>query len=71
MKLGEWLSGLPRGVVVRGGVMQDTATGKWRAVFMTDGKELCSADEFATRLEAEAYLDEAVQAHGLPAHRLQ
>ena len=39
MKLGEWLSGLPRGVVVRGGVMQDTATGKWRAVFMTDGKD--------------------------------
>jgi hypothetical protein len=41
MKLDEWLSGLPQGVVVRGGVMQDTATGKWRAVFMTDGKELC------------------------------
>jgi hypothetical protein len=51
--------------------MQDTATGKWRAVFMTDAKELCSADEFATRVEAEAYLDEAIQAHGLKAHRLQ
>lgn len=71
MKLDEWLSGLPLGVVVRGGVMQDTATGKRRAVFMTDGKELCSADEFATRVEAEAYLDQAVEAHGLRAHRLQ
>jgi hypothetical protein len=72
MKLGKWLSGLLRGVVVRGGVMQDPATTKWRAVFMAShGKELCSADEFATRVEAEAYLDEAIEAHGLQAHRLQ
>jgi hypothetical protein len=71
MKLGKWLSRLPQGAVVRGGVMQDPATTKWRAVFMTDGKELCSADEFATRVEAEAYLDEAIQAHGLQAHWLQ
>ena len=71
MKLDKWLSRLPQGAVVRGGVMQDLATTKWRAVFMTGGKELCSADEFATRVEAEAYLDEAVQAHGLQAHRLQ
>jgi hypothetical protein len=71
MKLGEWLGGLPRGAIVRGGVKQDPATGKWCALFMTDGKELCSEDEFATRVEAEAYLDEAVQAHGLQAHRLQ
>jgi hypothetical protein len=70
MKLGEWLSGLPQGVVVRGGVMQDIATGKWHAVFMTDGMELCSADRFATRVEAEAYLDHAVEAHGLRAHSL-
>jgi hypothetical protein len=71
MKLDKWLSRLPQGTVVRGGVMQDTATGKWRAVLMTDGKELCSADELATRVEAEAHLDEAIQAHGLKAHRLQ
>jgi hypothetical protein len=70
--LGKWLRGLPPGAVVRGGVMQNTATGEWHAVLTTnDGKELCSEDRFATRVEAEAYLDEAVQAHGLQAHRLQ
>ena len=69
MTLGEWLRELPQ--AVRGGVMQDTATGKWHAVFTTnDGKELCSADRFASRVEAEAYLEQAVEALGLRANRL-
>jgi hypothetical protein len=69
--LGEWLRELPQGVIVRGGVAQDAATSKWHAVFTTNnGKELCSADRFATRVEAEAYLSKAVESHGLQAHRL-